>query len=291
MATATTSELRCLICDAHNAQTALLCKSCSAPVALGREAAAQGRDPNLVSIIGDSNVGKTVYLGFLLDMLSQNANNFEAVPIGSHSVDLPQLVISHMAYRMFPPKTPMETDEWNWAYYQVCKRGRSPRWIDLIMPDIAGEALSAEIASPSTFKAIQSLLSKTAGMLLLTDAAMAANGSSQPDFFGIKMLSYIDSMYATKRRRKIETPIAVVLTKSDYCCEAFDEPARFVRTNLSRLWSLCESRFANVRFFASSVIGSLAYAPNPQEQTVTPIPLHTALRGVLEPFEWIVDQL
>jgi hypothetical protein len=33
-------------------------------------------------------------------------------------------------------------------------------------------------------------------------------------------------------------------------------------------------------------------APEPvQEECVVPIPLHTALQGVLEPFEWIVDQL
>jgi hypothetical protein len=46
-----------------------------------------------------------------------------------------------------------------------------------------------------------------------------------------------------------------------------------------------------VEFFACSVVGSLAYATAGGDDLVTPVPLHTALRGVLEPFEWILGQL
>ncbi len=281
----------CLICETTNAPNAILCKECSAPMALVHEALAQERDPQMVSILGDSNVGKTVYLGFLLDMLSQRANDFEAIPRGAYSVDLQQLVISHMAYRMFPPKTPMESDAWNWTYYQICKRGGSPKWVDLVMPDMAGEAIAAEVASPSTFQIIQNLLNKSSGLLLLVDAALAANGSAQPDFFALKMMSYIDTMFVCKRGKRIGMPVAIVLTKADYCPECFDSPRRFTEANLNRLWNLCESRFSKVEFFASSVVGSLAYATAEGEDFVTPVPLHTALRGVLEPFEWMVEQL
>jgi hypothetical protein len=281
----------CLICETSNSPQSILCAECSAPMALVHEAIAQEREPQVVSVLGDSNVGKTVYLGFLLDMLSQRANGFEAVPRGAYSVDLQQLVISHMAYRMFPPKTPMESHEWKWTYYQVCKHARTPKWVDLVMPDMAGEAIAAEVATPSTFQIIQKLLSKSAGLLLLVDAALAANGSAQPDFFALKMMSYIDAMFATKRKKRVDMPVAVVLTKADYCPEAFDSPRRFAEANLNRLWNMCESRFANVEFFASSVVGSLAYAHAENEDFVTPVPLHTALRGVLEPFEWMVEHL
>jgi hypothetical protein len=281
----------CLICESTNAPDAILCKQCSAPMALVHEARAQEREPRMVSILGDSNVGKTVYLGFLLDMLSQRANDFEAVPRGAYSVNLQQIVISHMAYRMFPPKTPMETDEWNWTYYQVCKRGSNPKWVDLVMPDVAGEAIAAEVASPSTFRIIQNLLQKSSGLLLLVDAALAANGSAQPDFFALKMMSYIDTMFACKRGKRIGMPVAIVLTKADYCPECFDSPRRFAEANLNRLWNVCASRFSKVEFFASSVVGSLAYATAGDNDVVTPVPLHTALRGILEPFEWMVAQL
>ena len=281
----------CLICETPNPPDAVLCTECSAPMALVYEARAQEHEPQMVSILGDSNVGKTVYLGFLLDMLSQRANDFEAVPRGAYSVDLQQTVVSHMAYRMFPPKTPMELDEWKWTYYQVCKRGGGAKWIDLLMPDMAGEAIAAEVASPSTFRIIQNLLHKSSGLLLLVDAALAANGSSQPDFFALKMMSYIDTLFVCKRGAKIGMPIAVVLTKADYCPECFDDPARFAEANLNRLWNLCETRFSRVGFFAASVVGSLAYATAGGDDVVTPVPLHTALRGVLEPFEWLVDQV
>ena len=285
------TETVCLICEADNAPEALLCSECFAPMAIVQDAVAQEREPRIVSVIGESNVGKTVLLGFLLDMLAQRAGDFEAVPKGAYSVDLQQTVISHLAHRMFPPKTPMEANQWQWAYYQVRRRvGRSP-WVDLIMPDMAGDSLAAEVASPRTFRVIHHLLNKSAGMLLLVDAALASNGSTQPDFFALKMLSYIDSVVAAGNGGRFQRPIAIVCCKADHCPECFDNPRAFVQANLSRTWNLCESRFENAEFFAASVVGSLGYATSPDQEQVVRIPLHTALRGVLEPFEWIIDQL
>lgn len=284
------AEDRCLICGAANLFDAVQCCDCLAPMALVHDAIAQERDPHVVSVIGDSNVGKTVYLGFLLDMLSRRAGDFEAIPKGSYSVDLQQNVITNMARRIFPPKTPMEPNQWYWAYYQV-RRREGGKWIDLVMPDVAGESLAAEVAMPKTFKVIRSLLGRSAGLMLVVDAALAANGSQAPDFFALKMLSYIDSMQRTSRNRKIDTPIAVVLCKSDYCPECFDRPQQFVEANLNRMWNLCESRFSCVEFFGATVVGSLGYATNEAQDAVIPIPLHTALRGVLDPFVWITEQI
>lgn len=285
------SGTTCLICGSNNSTNALACGQCCAPLAIVQDALTQERPPRIISVIGESNVGKTVYLGFLLDMLSQRAGDFEAVPKGAYSVDLQQTVISYMAHRVFPPKTPMEANQWYWAYYQVRRCGEKNEWVDLLMPDMAGESLAAEIANPNTFKVIHSLLNKSAGLMLLVDAALAAEGSTAPDFFSLKMLSYIDSVYKTKRNDRISTPIAVLLCKSDHCPECFDNPRAFVKANLSRTWNLCESRFANVEFFAVSVVGSLGYAVSPDQEHVSRVPLHTALRGVLEPFEWTIDRI
>ena len=285
------TRVHCLICESENPAEAVICGSCSAPMALIHEAVAQQRQPRIVSIVGESNVGKTVYLGFLLDMLARRAGEFDAVPKGAYSVNLQQNVVAHLANRCFPPKTPMEPDQWYWSYYQVCYNKNRSAWVDLVMPDMAGEALAAEVATPETFRVIRSLLTKSAGAMLLVDAGLAASGSSQPDFFALKMMSYIDTMFAAKRTQRIRTPIAVVLCKADYCPECFDDPEKFVEANLNRMWNICESRFANVEFFTCSVVGSLAYAMSQDENYVVPVPLHTALQGVLEPFEWILDQL
>lgn len=280
----------CMMCGTENASNALQCRECSASLALVRDVIAQEREPKIVSIVGESNVGKTVYLGFLLDMLSQRAGDFQAYPKGAYSVDLQQVVINYMAKRQFPPKTPMEADRWYWAYYQIYQR-LTDKWVDLVMPDMAGESLAAEVATPKTFRVIRSLLTKSAGTILLVDAAMAANGSAHPDFFALKMLSYIDSMHGAKRDEKIATPTAIVLCKADHCPNCFDDSQQFVQANLNRLWNMARNRFANVAFFACSVVGSLGYAANESEGYVAPVPLHTALRGVLEPFQWIIDQV
>jgi hypothetical protein len=185
----------------------------------------------------------------------------------------------------------METNQWFWAYYQIYQHTPRPKWVDLVMPDIAGESLAAEVTAPNTFKVIRSLLDKSAGMMLLVDAALAASGSSQPDFFAVRMLTYIDTMYSGGRNQQVGTPIAIVLCKADQCPDCFDDPPKFAKANLNRMWNLCQSRFANVEYFACSVVGSLGYATAPQEDYVIPVPLHTALQGILEPFHWVVDQL
>jgi len=128
-------------------------------------------------------------------------------------------------------------------------------------------------------------------MMVLVDAALAASGSPQPDFFALKMLSYLDSMYGAKREQRVELPIAVVLCKADHCPQCFEDPHGFAEANLNRSWNMVNSRFERVEFFACSVVGSLGYATASDNSIVRPVPLHTALRGVLEPFEWILGQI
>ncbi len=290
VATETLTKIPCLICETENGSQEVVCEACGAPMALIQEALVQERDPCIVTVIGDSNVGKTVYLGMLLDMLSKRAEDFQAVPKGAYSVNLQHTVISYLGARQFPPKTAMEVDEWLWAYYQVTGKHHHSSIYDLVMPDIAGEALAAEIDTPSTFAVIRSLLEKSAGAILLVDAAMAAAGSPQPDFFALKLMSYLDGVLATQSNEKMDTPVAIILSKADYCPECFDDPHAFAETNLNRLWNICHSRFEHFEFFPTSVVGALGYGSD-ESENVIPYPLHIAPRGVIEPFEWVLDNI
>ena len=265
----------CLICESQNQLDAITCSKCYAPMVLIHEALEQERDPCMITVIGDSNVGKTVYLGMLLDMLSKRANEFDAVPKGAYSVNLPHTVISYLGARRFPPKTAMEVDQWLWAYYQVSRREDDPQIYDLVMPDMAGEAIAAEVDTPSTFTAIRSLLQKSAGAIVLVDAALAGAGSPHPDFFALKLMTYLDGLASSKRGKRSETPVAIVLSKADYCPECFDNPRSFAETNLNRLWNICETRFEHFDFFATSVVGSLGYGAD-ESENVIPYPLHIA---------------
>ena len=284
------STVPCLICETQNDMEAQICDNCGAPMALIHDAVVQERDPSIITVIGDSNVGKTVYLGMLLDMLSKRAEDFNAVPRGAYSVNLQHNVISYLGARHFPPKTAMEVDEWQWAYYQISKHGRNDTVYDLVMPDMAGEALASEIASPNTFTVIRSLLTKSVGAILLVDAAQAGAGSPQPDFFALKLTSYLDGVMTRKRDKRMNTPIAVVLSKADYCPECFDDPRGFAKANLNRLWNMCDNRFQHFEFFATSVVGALGYGTD-ESENVVPYPLHVAPRGILEPFEWLLGRL
>ncbi len=288
--TVSVSASECLICRCENADDALYCSDCLAPLSLTRESVVQGRDPCLLTVIGDSNVGKTVYLGYLLDMLSRRAGDYEAIPKGPFSIQLQQTVMSHLAARQFPPKTPNEVDQWHWAYCQVSQDSDEGRWYDLVMPDMAGESIAAELDAPDTYTVIRNLLAQSTGTMVLVDASLAAMGNVQTDFFAFKLMSYIDQLAQLRVGDKVATPVAIVLCKSDYCPQAFDDPNTFAQTNLNRVWNLCEARFENVAYFAASVIGAIGFGTD-TEGNVTTIPLHSAPRGILEPLEWLLSAI
>lgn len=281
-------EPLCLICETPNVAEATVCANCFAPLSLTHEAVRQGKLPQLVSILGDSNVGKTVYLGMLLDMLSKRGANLEAVAKGVYSVQLQEHTVTYLSQRRFPPKTPSEPDQWHWAYYQI-NNGRKKQ-IDLAMPDLAGEALAAEMENPRTFQVIMSLLQKTAGCLLLIDAPRACDGTPQQDFFAVKLLSYFDQLSDTKPGKPVTRPVGIVLCKADRADDCFDDPDGFVKANLNRLWNLCQSRFSCAKFFACSVVGSLGYVTDGDGYRVD-VPLFIEPRGILEPFQWMMQQL
>ncbi len=286
----TLSATQCLICKTENPEEAVLCSNCAAPMALTYEAVTQERKPSMITVIGDSNVGKTVYLGYLLDMLSRRAGEYESVPKGPFSINLQQTVMSHIASRRFPPKTPNEVDEWHWVYVQVNDRARTGRWYDLAMPDMAGEAIAEELDAPHSYTVIRGVLTQSDGIMLMVDAAQAAMGNVHADFFAFKLLSYVDQLSTLKTDTKVHIPVAVLLCKSDFCPQAFDDPVQFAKTNLNRLWNLTDSRFENVAFFATSVIGAIGFGTD-GDDNVVPVPLHSAPRGVMEPYEWLLTAL
>jgi GTPase SAR1 family protein len=288
--TATICPTECLICRSDNSEDAFVCANCLAPMSLTKESIIQEREPCMITVIGDSNVGKTVYLGYLLDMLSRRAGDYESIPKGPFSINLQQNVMGHLSYRLFPTKTPNEVDQWHWAYAQVSHQRDPKKWYDLVMPDMAGEAIATELDAPDSYIVIRGLLEQSAGAMLLIDASAAAMGNVQADFFAFKLLSYIEQLAQLRLPNKVDTPVAVVLCKSDCCPQAFDDPITFAKTNLNRVWNLCESRFQNVAFFAASVIGAIAYGTD-EDSNVVSVPMHSAPRGILEPFEWLLTGL
>jgi hypothetical protein len=283
------AQIPCYICDEGNTYDAEMCHSCQAPMALAHQANAQRVRPRMLAAIGASGVGKTVYLGMLLDMLSRRTQGLQILARGAFSITLQQTAIAALARREFPYKTPNEPDQWNWMHCQASMDDRK-HLAELIMPDMSGEAILEEVDHPATYRVIRTFLEKCAGIMILIDAAQLMEGSRDQDFFSMKLLSYLSELSDDPRRGWRHRPVALILSKGDQCERCFDDPAEFARQHASGLWQHANERFRNHRFFASGVAGTCLnhFVPG-RGRMISPLRIEP--RGVVEPFEWLVQQM
>lgn len=283
------AQIPCYVCGEGNTYEAEMCHWCQAPMALAHQAQTQKVRPRMVAAIGASGVGKTVYLGMLLDMLSRQPQRLQLLARGAFSISLQQMAIAALARREFPNKTPNEPDQWNWMHCQVSLADRR-HVAELIMPDMSGEAILEEVDHPNTYRVIRSFLEKCAGILILIDAVKLMEGSRDQDYFSMKLLSYLSELDDDPRRGWKHRPVALVLTKADQCEACFDDPLAFARQHAAGLWQHCAERFRNHQFFASGVAGTCVNRFVRGYGRITS-PLRVEPRGVIEPFEWLVRQM
>lgn len=281
-------QVPCFICGGGNSFDSELCRQCQAPMALAHQAKLQKVAPQLVAAIGSADAGKTVYLGMLTDMLSRANDELQLLARGAFSVSLQQMTMSSLANCEFPGKTPNEPDRWNWIHCQV-KSARKRLPIELVIPDLSGEAILEEIDHPHTYPVIREFLLKCAGVLVLIDAVRLREGDKNQDFFAMKIMSYLSELDSDPKTGWPSRPISLILTKADRAETAFDAPAQFAQKHAPGLWQHCQQRFANCNFFASGVAGSCA--AQMELGGLKPIPLRVEPRGMIEPFAWLVQQI
>ena len=271
------------------------CPTCEAPVSLSHSVATRSGPQNFVSVLGASNAGKTVFLGLLLDILSKGPEEFRGMATSAFSVDLQEHVVTALERRSFPEKTPNEADAWKWLHCQISmtqKKGN--REVDLITPDFAGEAIAMEVNQAGMYPAIQSIVSKSAGIMLLCDSMRVRDEGSAEDLFGMKLASYIAQQHEissepSSRSRSRGPALAIVFTKCDVCPESREDPSSFAAHNTPRLFEFCRRTFSEHAFFAASVAGSagmLADESGCQQR----VPFHVQPQGILEPLRWIVSR-
>ena len=288
-------QVPCYVCEGGNTFDAELCRHCFAPMALSHQSNSQQIHPQMLAVLGSSGSGKTVYLGMLMDMLSRLNKPIHAQVRGSFSVALQQLTTSSLADGEFPTKTPSEPDRWNWVHCRVrSEHHRNP--LEMIVPDMAGEAILEEIEHPRTFPVVRSLLCKASGVVILIDAIRLEAGDFEQEHFAMKLLTFLSELDLqaqkknSRRRRLTERPIALVFTKADQCDRCFDDPAAFAETHASSVWSYCQERFVNVKAFASGVAGACAYRRGLGESRRR-VALRVEPRGIVEPFEWLLSKI
>ena len=283
-------QVPCYICEGGNSFDSELCWHCHAPLVLAHQAKSAKVAPRMIAALGASGSGKTVYLGMLTDMLSHPRQPLQLTSRGAFSITLQQNTVAALQQCRFPEKTPTEPDRWNWVHCQVKQQKKNAQPVELIMPDVAGEALAEEIDHPGSFPVIQAFLGKCHGLFILADASRMAEGNKDQDFFGMKMLSYLSEMQENSRLGWSSKPIAVILSKADECESCFEDPHTFTREHSPGIWHQCEEHFSNYKMFATGVAGACAYRQHSHGSRLR-VPLRVEPRGIIEPFEWLVQKL
>jgi hypothetical protein len=82
----------------------------------------------------------------------------------------------------------------------------------------------------------------------------------------------------------------VIFTKADACDVCRLDPVAFAQQHLPGVWQLCQERFQNVQFFATSVSAGSAFRIDRYGHRQN-VPLRIEPKGVVEPFAWLLSGL
>jgi hypothetical protein len=265
------------------------CARCYAPADVIQAIATRKKPPNFIGVLGPSGVGKTVFLGMLVDLLSRGAQGLHGIPRGTFSLTLQSNLILALERQRFPDKTPTESDHWQWLFCEVSSDHRRGATWDVVTPDVAGEVVGKELTSPRSNTTVQSLINKCAGLVALIDLPGVVSDGQAQELFAMQLVSYLTTYRAARWKKKVAVPVSFVFTKADLCDEALTDPEAFARANTPGLFRLCQASLTNFRFFASGVAGSAGELVDAQGN-VSMVPLRVEPRGVVEPFSWLLSQ-
>jgi hypothetical protein len=229
----------------------------------------------------------------LLDMLGKGVRGMRGIPNGTFSMNVQDQTITALEQRRFPEKTPSEVDRWNWIHCEAFFEKKPKQRIDLITPDVAGEALAHEIAHPGASPMLYNLTGNADAVLVLLDSTCVRDYARSEDSFACKLVNYIAKRHMlseNERRSHVRVPVAVVLTKTDVCSEAEFDTDSFVRANLPGLTQLFQQRFQSYAFFPATVVGTTIEHITADGLTVQ-VPLHVQPRGIVEPVQWAIGRL
>ena len=167
-----TQQTSCYICGKDNADDVTHCTRCSTLMALSHDVDSKQTNPHRVAVLGGPGVGKTVYLGMLMDMLSRQQRALQITARGAYSLSLQQSVMTALAGCRFPSPTQFEPERWNWIHCEV-KRSRRGRPVEIVLPDLAGTSFVQEISQPNSSNPIHHFLQQCAAAMVLIDASQA----------------------------------------------------------------------------------------------------------------------
>ena len=304
----------CYLCGSGNLFDGQWCRECSGPLEMTRIVGNQESfsRPQIVATLGASNVGKTVYLGMLLDILARQNEELEFTTCDAATVAMQQKSISVLARGHFPESTYPMPENWQWAHCRM-KRRTSKIAMETFLLDMSGSSLMEEIEHRRRFPVVSGMITKATGLMVLVDAERVSHGDKDEEFFALSILGHVQDVLTkhqhvlaeaaraetkksrgqrhrpTKSKGSQIPPLAVIQMKADTCPECFDNPAEHARSNMPGLWQFCKDRFPNHRFFAASAVGACALMPSGRNG-VEKVPVRVEPRGIMAPFRWLISQ-
>jgi hypothetical protein len=283
-----TDEFHCPLCGGYSRE-GNPCSTCGLPYKVIESILNRPSPPRFLGVLGPTGVGKTVYLGMLLDLLARGVCGLHGLAQSPFTLSLHRNLILALERQRFPGKTPVESDRWDWVHCAIYA-GKSQTPYDIVTPDVAGEAVMGELENPGTYKTIRALIGRCAGLVVLVDVVqLIADGQGQ-ELFAVQLISYLDALKSRKRNRKIDVPVAIVFTKTDLWDEWIRDPESFAKSNAPALYNQCRTRLERCSFYFSGVAGSTSRLIDRNGQEML-VPLRIEPRGIAEPFAWMINQL
>ncbi len=148
----------------------------------------------------------------------------------------------------------------SWVHYEVRHSKRPKNYLDIVYTRLAGEAIGMEVDHPGTYKAIRCMTQKSKAIMVLFDSVRVRDAGREEDVFASNWRRTFKNLHATPKKGRREKPprLAIIFTKSDWCPEAKQDPARFAGEHMPGLMQFCKQSLQDHGFFASSVVGSSA---------------------------------
>ena len=87
-------------------------------MALAHQAESVRHAPRIIAVLGPAGVGKTVYLGMLMDILTRQVGLPHTTARGPLSISLQQTTATALSTGWFPEKTARNPEHWHWVHCQ-----------------------------------------------------------------------------------------------------------------------------------------------------------------------------
>lgn len=283
-------SVECFLCGKQNSHSAAACKDCNGPMFVSQQRATEpGKEPKIIVALGAPGVGKSVYLGMLLDSLSRS-NDLDIRLDGADSSKMQHHVATALSRGAFPENC--DDNLWNWGR---CLWGKGRKAKEVFLPDFPALAAIEDYEDRRSWPVIPHTIARSVGLMLFLDAAAIRRGDADEEYFALHLLRYYTDTLRlpingedNPRKRKVR--IAFVLAKADQCKDCFADPDEFVRGQMPELWQACKEQLSCCKFFATSVAGVCVSVASKRGYK-TEVPLRVEPRGLQDPFRWMLQQI